>query len=102
MTPAGKTPGMTRKLLALSFSIALATSGIGMILPIVPFHIERVGLGGMPTAQVAVHVSLLAASYALMQLVLAPVWGRLSAPKKSGDSSSSVRCDAKTPAPPPS
>ncbi len=78
MTPAGKTPGMTRKLLALSFSIALATSGIGMILPIVPFHIERVGLGGMPTALVAVHVSLLAASYALMQLGLAPVWGRLS------------------------
>ena len=69
---------MTRKLLALSISIALAMSGVGMILPVVPSHIARLGLTDMSTAQVAFHVSLLAAGYALMQLLLAPVWGRLS------------------------
>lgn len=69
---------MTRKLIALSVSIALAKAGVGIILPVVPFHIERLGLGGTSTAQVALHVSLLAAGYALMQLLFSPVWGRLS------------------------
>lgn len=71
-------PGTTRKLLALSLSIALAMSGVGIILPVVPSHIGRLGLAGASTEQVALHVSLLAVGYALMQLLLAPRWGRLS------------------------
>lgn len=78
MRPLGRAPGTTRKLSVLSLSIALAMSGVGLIIPVVPFHIERLGLGGASTAQVALHVSLLAAGYALMQLLFAPVWGRLS------------------------
>ena len=78
MKPARRAPGTTRKLFALSLSIALAMSGVGIILPVVPSHIERLGLTGASSAQVALHVSLLAAGYALMQLLLAPLWGRLS------------------------
>jgi DHA1 family multidrug resistance protein-like MFS transporter len=68
----------TRKLLALSLSIALAMSGVGIIIPVVPSHIEHLGLANASNAQVALHVSLLAAAYALMQLFFAPLWGRLS------------------------
>lgn len=78
MSPAGRTAGATRKRFALSISIALATSGVGIILPVVPSHVERLGLADASTAQVALHVSLLAAGYAFMQLLLAPLWGRLS------------------------
>jgi MFS transporter, DHA1 family, multidrug resistance protein len=49
-----------------------------MILPIVPSHVARLGLAHTSTAQVALHVTLLAAGYALMQLLVAPFWGRLS------------------------
>jgi DHA1 family multidrug resistance protein-like MFS transporter len=78
MKPARRAPGTTRKLFALSISIAMAMSGVGIILPVVPSHIGRLGLAGASTAQVALHVSLLAAGYAFMQLLLAPLWGRLS------------------------
>lgn len=73
-----RSPGTTHKLFALSFSIALAMSGVGIILPVVPSHVERLGLASLSTAQVALHVSLLAAAYALMHLLFAPLWGRLS------------------------
>ena len=69
---------MKRALLPLCLSIGLAMSGIGIILPLVPFHIERMGLGGISISQSALHTSALAASYALMQLLFAPAWGRLS------------------------
>ena len=78
MKPARRLPGTTRKLFALSLSIALAMSGVGIILPVVPSHIGRLGLASASTQQVALHVSLLAAGYALMQLLVAPLWGRLS------------------------
>ncbi len=78
MKPPGKTQSTTRTRFALSFSIALAMSGVGIILPVVPSHIERLGLADASTAQVALHVSLLAAGYAFMQLLFAPLWGRLS------------------------
>lgn len=78
MKPAAKTPGTTRKLLALSLSIALTTVGIGIIIPVVPPHIERVGLDSVSSGQVGMHVSLLAAGYALMQLLFAPLWGSVS------------------------
>jgi len=59
-------------------AIALAMSGVGIILPVVPSHIEQVGLVNATTAQVGLHVSLLAAGYALMYLLFAPLWGHLS------------------------
>jgi len=75
---ARRAPGTTRKLFALSLAIALAMSGVGIILPVVPSHIGRMGLASASTEQVALHVSLLAAGYALMYLLFAPLWGRLS------------------------
>ena len=78
MNRARKAPGTTRKLFALSLSIALAMSGVGIIIPVVPSHIGRLGLGSASIEQVALHVSLLAAGYALMYLLFAPLWGRLS------------------------
>ena len=78
MKPARKLPGTTRKLFALSLSVALAMSGVGIIIPVVPSHNERMRLASAPTAQVALHVSLLAAGYVLMYLFFAPLWGRLS------------------------
>jgi DHA1 family multidrug resistance protein-like MFS transporter len=78
MKPAGRTTGTTRKRFSLSLSIALAMAGVGIIFPVVPTHIEHLGLANTTTAQVALHVSLLAAGYAFMQLLSAPLWGRLS------------------------
>ena len=78
MKPSRRAPGTTRKLFAPSLAIALAMSGVGIILPVVPSHLEHLGLAGASTAQVQLHVSLLAAGYALIQLLLAPLWGRLS------------------------
>lgn len=67
-----------RKLVVLSSAIALAMGGVGIILPVMPFHVGRLGVGALSTARLGLHMSLLAAGYALMQLLLAPVWGRLS------------------------
>lgn len=78
MRPTTRVPGTTRKLLPLSLSIGLAMSGVGIIIPVVPSHLEHLGLANAPTSQVALHVSLLAAGYALMYLLFAPLWGRLS------------------------
>ncbi len=78
MNPLQRTPSTTRELFALSLLIALAMSGVGIILPVVPSHIEHLGLVNPTNSQVALHVSLLAAGYALMHLLLAPLWGRLS------------------------
>ncbi|HYU15997.1 MAG TPA: MFS transporter [Candidatus Acidoferrum sp.] len=69
---------MTRRLFALSLSVALVMAGVGIDLPLLPLHVERLGLGGSSTADAALHVSLLAAGYALMHLLFAPLWGRLS------------------------
>ena len=61
MKPGRRASGTTRKLFALSLAIALATSGVGIILPVVPSHLERLGLASASIAQVQLHVSLLAA-----------------------------------------
>lgn len=78
MKPAPRAPGTARKLFALSLSIALAMSGVGIIIPVAPSHIGRCGLASASTEQVALYVSLLAAGYALIQLLISPLWGRLS------------------------
>lgn len=45
--------------------------GFGMIIPILPFYVEQFNTGGST-------LGLLMATYALMQFIFAPVWGRLS------------------------
>ena len=53
--------------------------GFGITMPVLPFYTERlVPAQGAPRLSIAMHVSLLTSTYALMQLLFAPVWGRWS------------------------
>ncbi len=55
----------------LSFTLLVVMLGYGMVLPIMPFYIEMLGAGGR-------ELGWLMATYALMQLLFAPLWGILS------------------------
>ncbi len=57
--------------LILSFTLLVVMLGYGMVLPIMPFYIEKLGAGGR-------ELGWLMATYALMQFIFAPIWGILS------------------------
>src|SRR5512137_1755566 len=57
--------------LILSFTLLVVMLGYGMIQPIIPFLITKLGASGSD-------LGLLASVYAAMQLVCAPLWGTLS------------------------
>jgi len=52
-------------------SLVVLMMGFGIALPVLPFYIESMGGKG-------IHYGLLIATYGVMQLVFAPVWGSLS------------------------
>jgi multidrug resistance protein len=60
-----------KNLLILSFTLLVVMLGYAMVLPIMPFYIEKLGAGGT-------ELGWLMATYALMQLICAPIWGVLS------------------------
>ncbi|TNF36918.1 MAG: MFS transporter [Deltaproteobacteria bacterium] len=60
-----------RPMLVAFVTVLLDLLGFGIIIPIQPFYAEH--LGASPTL-----VTLLGASYSLMQFLFAPMWGRLS------------------------
>lgn len=60
-----------RPTLILSFTLLVVALGYGMVLPVMPFYIEKLGAGGR-------ELGWLTATYALMQLICAPLWGILS------------------------
>jgi DHA1 family multidrug resistance protein-like MFS transporter len=60
-----------KHLIILFFTLVVIMLGFGMVLPILPFYVERLGATGS-------QLGLLTASYALMQFIFAPVWGSLS------------------------
>jgi DHA1 family multidrug resistance protein-like MFS transporter len=60
-----------KNLLILSFTLVVVTLGFGMVIPIFPFYIERLGASG-------VQYGVLIAIYAVMQFLFAPLWGGLS------------------------
>lgn len=63
---------MNKKHLALLFLIAFLTMlGFGIIIPILPFFAEKLGASSF-------QIGILFASYNIMQLVFAPIWGALS------------------------
>jgi DHA1 family multidrug resistance protein-like MFS transporter len=63
---------MNRKnILILSFTLLVVMLGYGMIQPIIPFLITKLGASGSD-------LGVLSAVYAAMQLVCAPFWGTLS------------------------
>jgi DHA1 family multidrug resistance protein-like MFS transporter len=60
-----------RNLLILTFVLLVVMLGYGIVIPILPFYIEEMGAGGM-------ELGLLVASYGVMRLICAPIWGSLS------------------------
>lgn len=72
-----------KRLLVLVACLFVATIGFGITLPVLPFYVERfVSVGAVRSGSwlgsASVQVGLLTAIYPLVQLVVAPVWGRLS------------------------
>lgn len=57
--------------LILSFAIFVVSLGYGLVLPVIPFYIENLGVGGR-------ELGWMTSSYALMQMICAPFWGILS------------------------
>jgi DHA1 family multidrug resistance protein-like MFS transporter len=55
----------------LSFALVVVMLGFGMVIPIFPFYIERLGAGGSA-------FGLLVAIAALTELIFGPFWGSLS------------------------
>jgi DHA1 family multidrug resistance protein-like MFS transporter len=60
-----------KNLFILSFTLLVVMLGYGMVMPIMPFYIEQLGAGGT-------ELGWLMATYSLMQLIFAPIWGILS------------------------
>lgn len=60
-----------RNLIILFFTLVVVMLGFGMMIPILPYYIDSFGASGSS-------LGLLMATYALMQLFFAPVWGGLS------------------------
>lgn len=63
--------GLPRGFGVIWTTVAIDLIGFGIVLPILPQYAERFGAG-------AAVIGLLSASFSFMQLVFAPVWGRLS------------------------
>jgi MFS transporter, DHA1 family, multidrug resistance protein len=60
-----------KPILILGFTLLVVMIGYGMVLPVMPFYIERLGAGGR-------ELGWLMSTYSLMQLICAPLWGILS------------------------
>jgi MFS transporter, DHA1 family, tetracycline resistance protein len=71
MAPAPAPPPSKRILGVVFLTLFLDLLGFGVILPIQPFYAESFGAS-------ATVVTLIGATYSLMQFLFAPVWGRLS------------------------
>lgn len=67
---------MHKALPTLFIAIFTVMIGFGVTLPVLSFFTERLALAeGASRDSVAIHVGMLTAVYALMQLLLALVWG---------------------------
>ena len=60
-----------KNVLILSFTLLVVMLGYSMAMPLLPFYIERFGVGGA-------ELGWLMSTYSLMQLICAPIWGILS------------------------
>lgn len=63
--------GSRKNTLILGFTLLVVMLGYGMVIPILPFLITKLGANGR-------EMGLLASVYAAMQLVFAPFWGTIS------------------------
>ena len=55
----------------LAFALVVVTLGFGMVIPIFPFYIEKLGASGSD-------LGLLIATAALLEFLCAPIWGSIS------------------------
>lgn len=62
---------------ALMLAVFTVSVGFGVVLPLLPYLIERL-LGGGGAAQISRHTGLLTAVYTLSLFLFSPMWGRLS------------------------
>ncbi len=70
---------MPKKLLILYLCLYLSMIGYGLSLPLVPFFLqELLALKDVTTTQLSIHVGAVTAIFAFMQMIFAPLWGRLS------------------------
>ncbi|MBI5839571.1 MAG: MFS transporter [Chloroflexi bacterium] len=60
-----------RNLAILFFTLVVVMLGFGIIIPIIPFYVERFGGGGM-------EMGMLMSIFSLMQFIFSPIWGSLS------------------------
>jgi len=63
---------------ALMLAVFTVSVGFGVVLPLLPYLIERLLGAGAEAAQVSRHTGLLTAVYTLSLFLCAPIWGRLS------------------------
>ena len=63
---------------ALMLAVFTVSVGFGVVLPLLPYLIERLLGAGVEAAQVSRHTGLLTAVYTLSLFLFAPTWGRLS------------------------
>jgi len=70
---------MKNYLIILYLCLFVVMIGFGLILPVMPFYIERMALTETTSsAAAAKHVGMLTGSFALMQFLFSPVWGKWS------------------------
>jgi DHA1 family multidrug resistance protein-like MFS transporter len=70
---------MKKHLLVLLGCLFVVSIGFGITLPVLPFYTQRLGLAtGVSPKLIAVHIGLLTSIFPLMQLLFAPIWGRMS------------------------
>ncbi len=60
-----------RHIAILSFTLVVVMLGFGMVIPIFPFYIEKLGASGS-------ELGLLVATSALLEFIFAPIWGSVS------------------------
>lgn len=60
-----------KNLLILSFTMLVVMLGYSLAMPLLPFYIEKFGVGGT-------ELGWLMSTYSLMQLICAPIWGIIS------------------------
>ena len=63
---------------ALMLAVFTVSVGFGVVLPLLPYLIERLPGAGVEAAQVSRHTGLLTAVYTLSLFLFAPMWGQLS------------------------
>ncbi len=74
-----RTAGMSASTMAtLMLAVFTVSVGFGVVLPLLPYLIERLLGAGVEAAQVSRHTGLLTAVYTLSLFLFAPLWGRLS------------------------